>query len=132
MDDEKDELDEVNGVGAEEALNDCGPKPLDGRQKTYLLVFFVLFIMIFGYVLFNWLTLTGDYTVVRTLERGANTMRDFLCPGRWDAAGPVCAPDHPREDYWAGLTGRTAVQWYEVFLFVGMIFIQSSIKKYSL
>lgn len=70
--------------------------------------------------LFLYYWLTGDYTVVETLQRGANSMRDYLCPGRWDAGRPMCAPDEQRSDFWAGLTGRAAVQWYETFRFVGL------------
>lgn len=70
--------------------------------------------------LFLYYWLTGDKTVVNTLQRGANSMRDYLCPGRRDGIGAPCPPDQPRADFWAGLTGRAAMQWVETFLFVGL------------
>ncbi|MFH1436943.1 MAG: hypothetical protein ABIJ56_14640 [Pseudomonadota bacterium] len=65
-------------------------------------------------MLYYWLT--GDRTVVDTLERGAATMRDYLC----DSPSGVCEPDDPPTDPWAGLHGRVASQWYSVFRFVGL------------
>jgi hypothetical protein len=70
--------------------------------------------------LFLYYWLTGDYSVVEMLQRGANGMRDYLCPGRWDAGRPMCGPDEQRADFWAGLTSRSATQWYETFRFVGL------------
>lgn len=72
--------------------------------------------------------LTGDTTVVRTLRRGAETMRRFICPSRgpWPVAepsgpdGPACAPVDALTDPWAGVTGRVASQWFAVFRFLGL------------
>ena len=71
--------------------------------------------------------LTGDETVVRTLERGARSMRGFMCPGRGTLPpGPVCGPSVLPVDDWASLNGRSAVQWYEVFRFLGLASDDSS------
>ena len=64
--------------------------------------------------LFLYYWLTGDYTVVETLQRGASSMRGFLCPSQ------PCAPDDPPADDWAQLTGRVASQWFSAFRFVGL------------
>ncbi|MCI0711026.1 MAG: hypothetical protein L0154_12785 [Chloroflexi bacterium] len=69
-------------------------------------------------ILYYWLT--GDETVVNTLKRGANTMRDFLCPGRFNGQGAMCGPNQIRTDEWAFLVGRSTMQWYEVFRFLAM------------
>jgi len=67
--------------------------------------------------LFLYYWLTGDYTVVEALERGASSMRDYLCSRR---PGAPCLPDDPPTDFWAQLTGRVASQWFAVFRFVGL------------
>jgi hypothetical protein len=67
--------------------------------------------------LFLYYWLTGDYTVVETLQRGARSMRNYLCSRR---PGSPCLPDDPPSDYWAQLTGRVAMQWFAVFRFVGL------------
>jgi hypothetical protein len=67
--------------------------------------------------LFLYYWLTGDYTVVETLARGASTMRDYLCSRR--PAEP-CLPDDPPADEWAHLSGRVASQWFAAFRFVGL------------
>jgi YetA-like protein len=61
--------------------------------------------------------LTGDTAVVETLQRGARSMRDYLCSRR--PAAP-CQPHDPPIDEWANLTGRVASQWISVFRFVGL------------
>jgi len=66
-------------------------------------------------MLYYWLT--GDSTVVETLERGAASMRSYLCSRR---PGEPCRPDDPPSDAWADLTGRVASQWLSVFRFVGL------------
>ena len=67
--------------------------------------------------LFLYYWLTGDSTVVRTLTRGAQSMRNYLCARR--PASP-CRPDDAPSDYWAQLTGRVAMQWNAVFRFLGL------------
>ena len=65
--------------------------------------------------------LTGDETVIDTLEPGARSMRGYLCPGRGNLPpGPMCGPDEPIADAWAGLNGRVASQWYRAFRFLGL------------
>ncbi|HUP62233.1 MAG TPA: hypothetical protein VNA69_17645, partial [Thermoanaerobaculia bacterium] len=65
--------------------------------------------------LYYWLT--GDFTIVETLQRGARSMRDYLCTRRPASA---CQPHDPPVDEWANLTGRVASQWNSVFRFVGL------------
>lgn len=65
--------------------------------------------------LYYWLT--GDSTVVDTLQRGATTMRDYYCTRRPALA---CPPDDPPTDESANFTGRVATQWFSVFRFVGL------------
>ncbi len=67
--------------------------------------------------LFLYYWLTGDYTVVEVLQRGASSMRSYLCSRR--PAQP-CLPDDPPTDEWAGLSGRVASQWLAAFRFVGL------------
>lgn len=67
--------------------------------------------------LFLYYWLTGDYTVVETLKRGASSMRNFLCSRR---PGAACLPDDPPTDPYAGLEGRVASQWFAAFRFVGL------------
>jgi len=66
-------------------------------------------------LLYYWLT--GDQTVVATLQRGAETMRDYLYPAR---NPPICDPNYANQDIWAGITGRVASQWLSVFRFLGL------------
>jgi hypothetical protein len=61
--------------------------------------------------------LTGDSTVLDTLSRGAESMRRYLCSRRPASA---CLPTDPPADEWAHLTGRVAMQWAEVFRFLGL------------
>ncbi|MBL8114159.1 MAG: hypothetical protein JNK60_14860, partial [Acidobacteria bacterium] len=58
--------------------------------------------------------LTGDETIVRTLRRGAATMRAYVCPS------PPCSATQPPADFWAQFTGRVAMQWVAVFRFLGL------------
>ncbi len=67
--------------------------------------------------LFLYYWLTGDYTVVETLQRGASSMRNYLCSQR---PGSPCQPQDPPTDPWAMLSGRVASQWFAVFRFVGL------------
>ena len=67
--------------------------------------------------LFLYYWLTGDYTVVETVKRGAEAMRGYLCARR---PGSACLPDDPPTDEWAGLSGRTASQWFSAFRFIGL------------
>lgn len=70
-------------------------------------------------MLYYWLS--GDETVSRTLQRGATSMRAFLCPARAGATpGPMCVATDPITDPWAALNGRSASQWYAAFRFVGL------------
>ena len=66
-------------------------------------------------ILYYWLS--GDYTVIETLKRGAASMRNYLCSRR---PGSACQPDDPPVDEFAGLTGRVASQWLSVFRVVGL------------
>jgi hypothetical protein len=73
--------------------------------------------------LYYWLT--GDSTVVKTLQRGGENMRRLICQSRGpqpvtDPTGPggaTCATDVPYND---GLTGRVATQWNNAFRFLGL------------
>ena len=67
--------------------------------------------------LFLYYWLTGDYTVVETIERGAQTMREYLCARR---PAQACLPEDPPADEWHALTGRVAMQWFNAFRFVGL------------
>lgn len=70
-------------------------------------------------LLYYWLS--GDETVVQTLEKGANSMRAFNCPGRGNTPpGPACAATAPLTDAWIALNGRVGSQWYRVFRFLGL------------
>lgn len=69
-------------------------------------------------LLYYWLS--GDEAVIDALEPGARNMRGYLCPGRGsEPPGPMCGPNQPIADAWAGLDGRVASQWYRVFRFLG-------------
>lgn len=67
--------------------------------------------------LFLYYWLTGDRTVVQRVQRGATTMRNYLCSRR--PAQP-CQPTDPPADFWAFLTGRSTMQWLAAFRFVGL------------
>lgn len=67
--------------------------------------------------LFMYYWLTGDYTVVKTLMRGASSMRDYLCSRR---PASSCLQNDPPTDLYAQLTGRVASQWLAAFRFVGL------------
>ncbi len=66
-------------------------------------------------VLYYWMT--GDKSVIRRLQNGAESMRSFLCVSR---PGSACGPEDTIQDYWAQLTGRSTSQWYRVFRFLGL------------
>lgn len=66
--------------------------------------------------LFLYYWLTGDYTVVETVKRGAGITRTWYCTRR---PAQSCSPDDPPLD-WAGPTGRVASQWFAAFRFVGL------------
>lgn len=67
--------------------------------------------------LFLYYWLTGDRTVIETLQRGASTMREFLCARRPSAS---CAANDPPTDFWAQFTGRSTSQWLLGFRFAGL------------
>ena len=64
--------------------------------------------------LYYWLT--GDQTVVETLQRGAGNMRRWECSLR---PGSACPADYP-VNINASLTGRVGQQWQAAFRFVGL------------
>lgn len=66
-------------------------------------------------MLYYWLT--GDYTVVETLQRGASSMRNYFCTRRPASA---CLPTDAPEDDYANMTGRVFTQWQWVFRFAGL------------
>ncbi|HEV7518101.1 MAG TPA: hypothetical protein VGR07_17515, partial [Thermoanaerobaculia bacterium] len=74
--------------------------------------------------LYYWLT--GDSTVVATLQKGGESMRRYMCdlrgPGHVGRpagpAGPACPPDRPSKE--AGFNGRVASQWFAAFRFLGL------------
>ena len=61
--------------------------------------------------------LTGDLTIVETVQRGAATMRQFMYPER---PGVPCDPLRPPPNEWAHPVGRVASQWIQAFRFVGL------------
>ena len=75
--------------------------------------------------LFLYYWLTGDHTVLDTIERGADHMRRFMCdqrggqsnPQAGPPSGPACAADYPLR---TGVTGRVGSQWIAAFRFVGL------------
>jgi uncharacterized repeat protein (TIGR01451 family) len=67
--------------------------------------------------LFLYYWLTGDYTVIETLKRGASSMRSYFCSRRPAAS---CLPDDPPTDLYAGQSGRVASQWLATFRLVGL------------
>ena len=74
--------------------------------------------------LYYWLT--GDSTVVDTLQRGGENMRRRMCPsrGRQPVAGelgpegPACPAGEPPGD--AGFSGRVGAQWLAALRFLGL------------
>ncbi|HSG38321.1 MAG TPA: hypothetical protein VLE27_01685, partial [Thermoanaerobaculia bacterium] len=74
--------------------------------------------------LYYWLT--GDQTVIDILQRGADSMRRFMCATRGPSpvleatgpGGPACAADYPVK-VTASMTGRVAQQWQAAFRFIG-------------
>jgi hypothetical protein len=75
--------------------------------------------------LYYWLT--GDSTVTRTLLRGGDSMRRFMCPARGSGPvlephgpdGPACADNTPINAA-AGMAGRVPSQWIAAFRFLGL------------
>lgn len=67
--------------------------------------------------LFLYYWLSGDYSVVETLQRGASSMRSYYCPGRPET---VIDPLQPGPNEYAYSIGRVASQWLKVFHFVGL------------
>ncbi len=67
--------------------------------------------------LFLYYWLTGDYSVVEILKRGASSMRNYLCSRR---PANTCLPNDQPLDPWAQLSGRVASQWLATFRFVGL------------
>ncbi len=76
--------------------------------------------------LFLYYWLTGDSTVVATLQRGGESMRRWMCdlrgpqhgrPGN-GPAGPACPADRPLQH--ASFVGRVGSQWLAVFRFLGL------------
>jgi hypothetical protein len=71
--------------------------------------------------LIHYYWLSGDRTVIERLQRGANAMRGYLCPGRGNSPpGPVCSPTTPISDEFAGVNDRVASQYYQIFRFLGL------------
>jgi hypothetical protein len=67
--------------------------------------------------LFLYYWLTGDYTVVEFLARGAEDQRRFQCQRRPASA---CQPDDPPPDPFATVNGRVGMQWQSTFRFLGL------------
>jgi hypothetical protein len=71
--------------------------------------------------LFTYYWLTGDESVVRTIERGARGMRAYVCAARKpDGGGRTCKADEPPPDEWGRFTGRVGMQWNAAYRFVGL------------
>jgi hypothetical protein len=78
--------------------------------------------------LFLYYWMTGDATVIDILQRGADTMRRFVCSTRGSMpvleptgpGGPPCADDHPVDPSKVGLTGRMPQQWLATYRFMGL------------
>lgn len=69
--------------------------------------------------LINYYWLTGDETVTETLERGAKSMRSYICrKSNNSLADSVCSATDPITDEWASVNGRVAVQWMTVYKFL--------------
>jgi hypothetical protein len=75
--------------------------------------------------LFLYYWLTGDHTVIDTIQRGGDHMRRYMCPQRGGMSNPqaslpsgaMCAPDSPVT---TGLNGRVGSQWIAAFRFLGL------------
>jgi hypothetical protein len=75
--------------------------------------------------LFLYYWLTGDHTVLDTIQRGADHMRRFMCDQRGNQSnpqasppsGPACADTYPLR---TTVTGRVGSQWIAAFRFVGL------------
>jgi hypothetical protein len=78
--------------------------------------------------LFLYYWLTGDSTVVETVQRGGDNMRRLFCPPRGPSPvtaphgpdGPACAATRPPDNDSAVFTGRVAGQWLNAFRFLGL------------
>ncbi|MFL6197040.1 MAG: hypothetical protein ACJ75H_22835 [Thermoanaerobaculia bacterium] len=78
--------------------------------------------------LFLYYWLTGDSTVVETVQRGGDSMRRLLCPPRGPTPvtaphgpdGPACAATRPPDNDSSTFTGRVAGQWLNAFRFLGL------------
>ena len=76
--------------------------------------------------LFLYYWLTGDFTVVETVQRGGENMRRWMCPLRGSGsvaqptgpAGPACPEDYAVNPN-ASVTGRVGGQWLSAFRFLG-------------
>jgi hypothetical protein len=76
--------------------------------------------------LYYWMT--GDATVIDILQRGADSMRRYVCNTRGPLpvlepngpGGPPCADDHPVDPSSAALTGRVGQQWLAAYRFLGL------------
>ncbi len=69
--------------------------------------------------LFLYSYLFADQSVVPIITRGANNMRGYICPGRANAAGPACDPTVQKFDEYAAVTGRSAMQYANIFHYLG-------------
>ncbi|HEV7518556.1 MAG TPA: hypothetical protein VGR07_19855, partial [Thermoanaerobaculia bacterium] len=75
--------------------------------------------------LFLYYWLTGDHTVIDTIQRGGDHMRRYMCDQRGGMSNPqasapsgaMCAPDSPVT---TGLNGRVGSQWIAAFRFLGL------------
>ncbi|HSF43350.1 MAG TPA: fibronectin type III domain-containing protein [Thermoanaerobaculia bacterium] len=74
--------------------------------------------------LYYWLT--GDATVMDILQRGADSMRRYMCSTRGPGpvleptspGGPACSPTDPIRE--GTVTGRVGQQWLAAFRFIGL------------
>jgi hypothetical protein len=64
--------------------------------------------------LFLYYWLTGDFSVVETVQRGATSFRQYLCFQR------PAAPCSPTDEPIGAAAGRPASQWYAAFRFLGL------------
>jgi len=70
-------------------------------------------------ILYYWMS--GDRTVLERLENGARNYRAYVCPARGGATpGPVCGPNTPISDEFAGVNDRVANQFYHQFRLLGL------------
>ncbi len=75
--------------------------------------------------LFLYYWLTGDHTVLDTIQRGADHMRRFMCDLRGNQSnplaslpsGPACPDTYPLR---TTVSGRVGSQWIAAFRFVGL------------